>query len=226
MKLYKLTDRDSYTRRGQRGETLWEIGKTYHLPHVADPKLCSMNVYHAYTSINLALLLNPGHANISNPLLYECKGDICVKDWGKCGCFDITPVRQLELPQWFVSDEKPDVLAMFAILVAESVLPIFEKEYPDDDKPLEMIREARDILKTRKCSTADYVANVDPYIPYAAPVVHAVYAATYMSYTINSANAANTAAYTASSAARAAIAANINIDFGALADEAVKIIFP
>lgn len=60
MKLVKLTDKDGYTHN----RTNWNVGdyKEIH-DFLKRPELCSDGVFHAYTDINSALLLNPIHCN-------------------------------------------------------------------------------------------------------------------------------------------------------------------
>jgi hypothetical protein len=46
----------------------------------------------------LAGLLNPIHANISNPRLWECEGEIGKRDGQlKCGCHTLTTVREISI---------------------------------------------------------------------------------------------------------------------------------
>ena len=63
MILYKLTDKDGYTRRGQLGETLWGPGVS-RTATGDKAELCTDGVIHAYTNPWLGLFLNPIHANI------------------------------------------------------------------------------------------------------------------------------------------------------------------
>jgi hypothetical protein len=66
MILYKLTDKDGYTRRGRTGETLWGPGVS-HTATGDEAELCTDGVIHAYTDPWLGLFLNPIHANIDHP---------------------------------------------------------------------------------------------------------------------------------------------------------------
>ena len=100
MLLYKLTDREGYTRRGKSGETKWRKGFTLTKNPCDNPHLCGPDVIHAYTNPNLAFLLNPHHANLINPQLWEADGEAVVKDWGKVGCFALTSVKKLKTPHW------------------------------------------------------------------------------------------------------------------------------
>ena len=179
MELYKLTNKNGCTQ----GNTQWGIGVTHELKATEKPRLCTKDVLHAYKNINLALLLNPNHANISNPKIWEAEGKIVVEDYGKVGCFKLTTTKELSCPDWYIDDKKRRrVQVQFAVLCAESVLHIYENQYPDDNRPRKAIEAAQNYLK--KPSNA-------------------------------AAKATNAAAY-------AAKAANVEIDFCALADQAVK----
>lgn len=90
MKLYKLTDRDGYTRRGEVGETRWRVGVA-HTAQGEGEKLCTPGVIHAYRDPWLGLFLNPAHANISHPRLWEAEGEVVAEDWGK------VEVKRLEI---------------------------------------------------------------------------------------------------------------------------------
>src|SRR3990172_9264926 len=197
MKLYKLTDQQGYTQKESIGETKWEEGFTLSLLPTKNPQLCTAQVIHAYKNLNLGLLLNPAQANIQNPLIWECEGNVCIEDWGKVGVFSLTTIQKVEPPKWFLSNtEKRRVAVKFAILCAEAVLPIFENRFPEDLRPRKAIEAA-----LAAYANAANAAN-------AANTTNAAYAAAYAA--ANAANAATTAANYK------------NINFGKLADNATK----
>src|SRR3989304_5494645 len=143
MKLYKLTDQQGYTQKESIGETKWEEGFTLSLPPVEDPQLCTAQVIHAYKNLNLGLLLNPAQANIQNPLIWECEGNVCIEDWGKVGVFSLTTIQKVEPPKWFLSNtEKKRVAVKFAVACAKAVFPIFEDKFPKDIRPRKAIATA------------------------------------------------------------------------------------
>jgi hypothetical protein len=95
--LYKLTDQDGYTRQGETNETLWAENTTHEATGFGG--LCTSGVIHAYTHPLIAVLMNPIHANLSNPLLWECEGEVVAKEGQlKCGCKKLTTVRRVDLP--------------------------------------------------------------------------------------------------------------------------------
>ena len=100
----------------------------------------------------------------------------------------------------------------YAIFSAESVLDIFEKEYPDDSRPRIAIEAAKNYLKLKTKDAADAAS----YAAYAA--AYAAYAAHAASNSANSAsNSANSAVYAAANAAYASDADKLKtkiIQFG------------
>lgn len=123
MKLYKLTDQECTTQRN----TVWGPGVTNSIPdNRRVPELCSNGVLHAYTNVNLALLLNPIHAYIKEPKLWIAEGDVVANDQLKVGCYELTTIEQLPLPNWYVDiDSRQRVCIQFAVLCAEAALPFF-----------------------------------------------------------------------------------------------------
>jgi len=123
LKLYKLTDEYGYTREDK---TTWSEGYTLCLPpHINNPQLC--NVIHAYKNLNLTLLLNPLYARMdfdnsySKPVVWEAKGKIVVEDWAKIGCFKLTTIKKIPLPEWYQDrKERKRVQIRFAILCAKA----------------------------------------------------------------------------------------------------------
>ena len=201
MNLIKLTDSKGQTQNS----TQWGEGQTHSLPSTPDPQLCSRDVLHAYRSLNLALLLNPIHANISDPQIWEAIGTPMVEDWDKVGCFSLTTTKRLPLPEWYTDLEKRrQVQIRFAILCAEEVLPIFESKFPEDRRPREAIEAAKACLK----DPTDADANVAYAAAYAASraAANVAYAAAYAASRA-AANVAYAAAYVASRAANVAYAA-------------------
>ena len=123
MKLYKLTEQDGTTYNGSMS---WKAGKTNRVKKCDNPKLCSGDVIHVYKNKNLALLLNPQHANIQKPLMFECSGKVVVEDWGKIGVFSLKCEKKMRLPKWYTDKNKcRRVVVMFAVLCAESVIKIY-----------------------------------------------------------------------------------------------------
>jgi len=219
LKLYKLTNKDYTTYGGFE----WTVGKSRRVKKCKDPQLCSGDVIHAYKDKNLALLLNPIHGNIPDPLLFECTGNIVVEDYGKCGVFSLKIEKGLHCPRWYKNDEtRKKVQINFAILCAESVLKHFEKHNSKDKRPFEAIKAAKKYLKkptekNKKTAARAARAAHAAYAAYAAAnaAANAAYAAANAAYAADAATRA--AAYAAHAAAHAA-----DIDFCKLANIAVK----
>ena len=220
MKLYKLTDQDGYTRRGETGETLWYAGKTLTLPHKAKPRLCSQDVIHAYKDLNLALLLNPCHAKIKSPRVWESEGDVVAQDWDKVGVFSLTISTERPQPRWYVNvSAQKKIVVMFAALCAEAVLPIFEERFPEDDRPRKAIEAARvHIVCPSDARAAEAAAAAAARTAWAAAAAWAAVAAA----AARAAWAARTAARAAEASWAAGEAIESAIDFCVLADRAVS----
>lgn len=94
MTRYKLTDQKMQTHGGFR----WELGKTYTTSGKGD--LCDPGWLHCHDSPLLAVLLNPIHANIQNPRLFECEcGGLEKNDHGlKRGYTEMTLVHEIPVP--------------------------------------------------------------------------------------------------------------------------------
>lgn len=121
--LYKLTDADGYTRRGEYNECLWGEGVSHRGTGKGD--LCGPGFIHGYEVVPgyerecaiLAMLMNPIHADIDHPRLWECEGEIVKRDGQlKCGCVTLTTKREIDLPA--VSSTQK---IRFAILCAKEV---------------------------------------------------------------------------------------------------------
>jgi len=114
----------------------------------------------------------------------------------------------------------------YALFAAEQVLDIFEKKYPEDDRPRKAIEAAKAWLKNPCKETADAAANAadaaadaaanaaDAAANAAYAAANAAYAAAYAAYVANAAayaaaNAAYAAAYAAYVANAAAYAAKL-----------------
>jgi hypothetical protein len=91
---YKLTTQNLQTHNGFQ----WEIGKT--VTTDGSGSLCSQGWLHCYTHPLLAVLLNPIHADIDNPKLFEvgCSGITKTDNGLKEGFTEMTIMKQLDLP--------------------------------------------------------------------------------------------------------------------------------
>ncbi len=114
--LYKLTTQDFKTRQGYRNECTW--GENVSHSGTGVGRLCGPGWIHAYTSPLLAVLLNPVHAGIANPVLWECShSGVALNDNGlKVGCRALTTLRQISLPAISVNQK-----VIFGVLCALEV---------------------------------------------------------------------------------------------------------
>ena len=110
-KLFKLTDSCGKTRN----DTQWGPGVSH--SGTGQGELCGPGWIHAYEHPLVAVLLNPIHANIQNPRLWEAEGEIAMRDGQlKCGCRKLTTVREIPIPA--VTTE---MRVRFGILCAKEV---------------------------------------------------------------------------------------------------------
>jgi len=254
-KLFKLTKQDGTTHNGY---PYGEVGKVHTKPKKENPQLCSSDMLHAYRNKNLAFLLNPIHADISNPRLWEIKGDVVCHDFGKVGSLTQEVVKELKLPKWVGSEKEGLVRVAFAVLCAEAVLHHFEDKMEGDDRPRKAIEAVKEYLKNPAAAewaawaaawaAADAAADAAAWAAAAARAAAdaaaraaadaAAWAAWAARAAADAAAAARAAARAAAAAARAAAdaaaadaaaadaaAGSQEIDFGKLADQAVKMIF-
>ena len=94
MKMYKLVDKKWETR----DNTKWSIGQTNRVTGEGK-ELCSPDLLHCYKSPVQAVLFNPIHANIPDPILLEIEcSEILADDGLKYGCKEQTPLKEISLP--------------------------------------------------------------------------------------------------------------------------------
>ena len=86
----KLTDRACETKNGMA----WKIGVTNHATG-AGTELCSDGVLHYYDGLELALFMNPVHADFSDPRIFEVAGNEIVTDCTKCGAKSLTVLCEI-----------------------------------------------------------------------------------------------------------------------------------
>lgn len=112
MIVYKLTDQKMQAHGGCQ----WEIG----VPRETDGSgdLCGPGWLHYYHDPLLAVLLNPIHAGIEDPILWEAEAEGLHRDDKglKGGCTRLTLIRQIDLPQITIEQR-----IRFGILCAKEV---------------------------------------------------------------------------------------------------------
>jgi hypothetical protein len=217
--LYKLTDQDGYTRRYYSNKCKWGEGVTHRAVGSKDGSLCTNSFIHAYTSPYLAILMNPIHAAIENPILWKAKGFISKSNSGlKIGCYSLTTIEKMNVPDFSINQE-----VYFGILTAKKVYKDKKwNEWADNwisgkDRTANAAYAAADAANAAAnaayatnaaakaaANAADYAANAAAYA--AANAAYATNAAAKAA--ANAADyAANAAAYAAANAAYATNAA-------------------
>jgi len=110
-KLFKLTDSCGKTRN----DTQWGPGVSH--SGTGKGELCGPGWIHAYEHPLIAVLMNPIHARVKTPRLWEAEGEIAIRDGQiKCGCKTLTTIREIPLPK--ITTE---MRVRFAILCAKEV---------------------------------------------------------------------------------------------------------
>ncbi|MEK7993680.1 MAG: hypothetical protein AAB403_07735, partial [Planctomycetota bacterium] len=117
MKVYKLTDKNGQTKNN----TQWGEGVT----HTADGNakdLCNSHWIHAYQSPLLAVFMNPAHADIRKPILWECEAEVGLTKSDKIGCTSLTTLKKIALPKVTMEHR-----VRFALLAARAVYAVWSK---------------------------------------------------------------------------------------------------
>ena len=91
----------------------------------------------------------------------------------------------------------------YAVFAAEQVIDIYEKKYPDDERPRKAIEAAKDYLKSPSKKTKAAAAAAYAAAAYADAAANAAYAAYNAAYADAAADAAVDAAYNTADAATA-----------------------
>ena len=215
---YKLTTQDMLTRKGKANETHWTVGEWVEASNDCSSGLCSDGYVHWYADSLLAVLLNPIHANIDSPRLWEVETGGYEQTDGqlKGGSQKVRLLKEMPLPAVTVEQR-----IRFAILCGQEV-------YADAAWNLWADNWLSGKDRTATAATAAFAAaNAaarDDARDAAAAAADAAYAAAYAAYAAaDAAFAAAAAAEPARAAFAAAYAANAraDIDLIKLAKEAM-----
>ena len=96
--LYKLTDKDGYTMRGEPGETLWIPGNPVWVEFAG--KLCHEGCLHAYRSPLVAVLCDPRNGPyLPDGKLWEARGVVGLDNGLKVGCKQLTTIKEIDVPK-------------------------------------------------------------------------------------------------------------------------------
>jgi hypothetical protein len=241
MKVYKFTDENHQTHNN----TQWGEGVEHRLPKKENPSLCSPDLIHFYPNLNLGLLMNPIRGRLNPPVVWEAEAEIIVREWYEAGGFWCKTIQIVPLPDWYTDAEiRKRVRVQFTILCAEQVLPLFESEYPDDQRPREAIEATKAWLNgvtgkltdaydaAYRAAAAAAAAAADAYVATRAvdqAAERAARAAYSAAHATHGAAAADDAYVAATAAVHAAYAAappkgNLSIDSSELADQAVEMV--
>ena len=186
-----------------QNNTQWGENVTHEATGDIQKGLCSDAWIHAYTHPLLAVFMNPVHARIKNPILWEGKGEGEAKfESEKCGFRKFTTLRQIPLPE--VTDVQK---ITFGILCVKEVY-----KDPSWNQWADKWLSGED--RTEASAAAYAAADAAAY------AANAARAAANAEYVANAASAsASASAYAAESAAKAT---GKELDFVSIALKAVK----
>jgi hypothetical protein len=158
-KLYKLTDREGYTRLGHPNQLLWRAGVT-HTAAGDGTKLCTDGVIHAYIHPLLAVFLNPLHANFPNYRLWEAEGEVVVREGElKVGVKALTITQELPVPRVTTEHRVRFGIACAWSCGSEEWRLWARRWLSGDDRTAEAAaeaaREAADLVKAAKWAVTD-----------------------------------------------------------------------
>jgi hypothetical protein len=191
MTLYKLTNREGKTRAGWANETQWGENTTHTAVGPENGPLCSDSWIHAYESPEMAIIMNPAHAIIQHPILWEAEGHICLSESGlKCGCRTLTTIRETPLPNITLEQRIRFTIGCAAQVYADPSWVAWATQWVSGADRTEAAANAAEAAYAAARSVAYTAAN------------YAAYAANFAAYA--AAKAANFAAYAAANAAKAA----------------------
>ena len=197
---FKLVTRDCKTRAGRNNETDWRIGRRVEAIGDSSQGLCSDGWLHCYDSPELAVLLNPIHADIRNPRMMAVKVEgVGKSDRGlKCGYRAMIPVLFMDCPVFTV-----DQHIQFGIVCAKAA-------YTDATWVVwaDGWLSGKDRSANAAYAAASAANAADAAADAAARAANAARAAAYAAAHAAAYAAADAAAYAANAAVYAADAAN------------------
>jgi len=205
--LFKLTTQEGKTHN----ETQWGENVTHEATGDIKQGLCSDAWIHAYTHPLLAVLMNPVHADIENPILWEGKGEGEAKfEPLKCGFRKFTTLKKIPLPE--VTDVQK---VAFGILCAKEVYKDSSWNQWADKWLSGEDRTEASAAAYAAADAAAYAANAARAAANAAAYAsNAAYAAAY---------AARAAANAAANAAYASASKGKELDFVSIALKAMEV---
>ena len=209
---YKLTTQEGKTKNN----TQWGENISHEATGDIQKGLCSNAWIHAYSHPLLAVLMNPVHADIENPILWEGKGEGEAKfEPLKCGFRKFTTLKKIPLPE--VTDVQK---IAFGILCAKEI-----NTDPSWNQWADRWLSGEDRTEasaTGKEYAARYAAAAADAARAASNAADAYYAASAAAAAADAARAASNAAdaYYAASAAKAT---GKELDFVSIADKAMEV---
>ena len=195
---FKLVTWDCKTRVGCTNETDWRIGQRVEATGDPNQGLCSNGWLHCHDTPELAVMLNPIHANIQNPrmMVVKVEGEGRIDKGLKSGYRVMTPVLFMDCPEiTTVQHVRFAILCALEVWQAKNFVSWAKNWLTGKDRS-NATATAVGICNAEAANAAAYAAHAAVYAANDAAIANAV--------AICNAEAANAAAYAAYAAAYAA----------------------
>jgi len=144
--LYKLTDKDGYTRRYETNQTLWMVGLSRSIDPIYNDsnELCSPAVFHAYLDPYLALMFNHLHAGFSQThmRMFKVKGVIAAVDGiEKVGAKHLDVLEELAVPTLLMKLRREIAFNTLAKIpdLPENLVSIVNSRYATKDEDIDLL---------------------------------------------------------------------------------------
>lgn len=158
-KYYKLLSQDLKSFNN----TQWELNKTITV-NIPGNTMCSKQVLHCYNHPLLAVLLNPIHADIYTPTLFEINVDEIVNNDGlKFASKSQTLVKKLSIPEISIEQKIEFGIRVAKLVSKDKIWNLWADNWLNgSDKSVEsayriMLSHGNDNLKYRTCKAATFI---------------------------------------------------------------------
>ena len=149
----------------------WEVGIEQVINKPGN-RLCSDQVFHFYDSPEIAVLMNPAHANIDKPILWEVDCNEVAHDGAKGGAKRMTLVKKIKAPKFTTLQKQVFAIKCAMAVYKEKTFVAWAKDFiSGDDRTKKSAYAAAD--------AADAAADAAAYAVYAVDVTVVTYAAAY-----------------------------------------------
>ena len=165
MKVYKLTNQNMQTANN----TQWGEGVTH---TATGPLEMCENGFHAYPDPLMAVFMNPVHANIKNPKLFDSIGSGDKINGGTKLCFEkFTTVKEIPVPQ--LSTEQRVEIAIRLVLATQTNLSESYKAWAENW--LNGTDRTNESAAEYAARAAEYAADITKFTKQFIKILHEVW---------------------------------------------------